>query len=370
MQNKVLEKLSLMLVSVFVFALIYAVPTLASEKTFENVPISGLSGASCDVSIDFPSEVTVYNEDRGSLTYSGVVVNSVTCKYSKEENNVYLLYEFKLNGNTTNEAVKKLSDPNLKVAYEGVELSTLNPNIEYSVSNIKGVDISGVPSAFTGKIAAVDSSVRINYDSTVEDDIVTWSYKSYEVLAFNAAGSQRYQITQPSSSSGDSSSGQSSGNSEVRNNDDDDDDDDDDAPASSSTSSGSGSWTPAPASAAATRQQTASTQLAAAQSSLAALSVIPSASKQVFRTSGMALNMTSVNTVDANTSKLLAANNDIPYNITFMFMGRPMICTVPVGFNYAQYIKPDGTMNIHEVLWAVYSNQLHQQTRQRSSGRR
>lgn len=364
MQNKVLEKLSLMLVSVFVFALIYAVPSLASEKTFENVPISGLSGASCDVSIDFPSEVSFYNEDRGSLTYSGVAVNSVTCKYSKRENNVYFLYEFKLSGNTIDEAVKKLSNPNLKVAYEGVELSTLNPNIEYSVSNIKGVDISGVPSAFTGKIAAVDSSVRINYDSTAEDDIVTWSYKSYEVLAFNTAGSQIYQITQPSSSSGDSSSGQSSGNSEVRNN------DDDDAPASSSTSSGSGSWTPAPASAAATRQQTASTQLASAQSSLTALSVIPYASKQVFRTSGMALNMTSVNTVDANTSKLLAANNDIPYNITFMFMGRPMICTVPVGFNYAQYSKPDGTMNIHEVLWAVYSNQLRQQTRQRSSGRR
>lgn len=52
------------------------------------------------------------------------------------------------------------------------------------------------------------------------------------------------------------------------------------------------------------RQQTASTQLASAQSSLTALSVIPSAAKQVFRTSGTALNMTSVNTVDANTSSL------------------------------------------------------------------
>ncbi len=232
---------------------------------------------------------------------------------------------------------------------------------EYSVSNIKGVDISEVPSAFTnGRLAVVDSSITINYDYDEEND--TYSYKSYDVNYIKATGTYWFNITQPSSSSGGSSSEQSSGN---------DDDDDDDTPTSRSTSSGSGSSTPAPASAAATRQQTASAQLASAQSSLTALSVIPSASKQIFRTNGMALNMTSVDIVDANTSRLLAANNDIPYNITFMFMGRPMICTVPVGFNYALYIKPDGTMNIHEVLWAVYSNQLRQQTRQRSNlGRR
>ena len=126
------------------------------------------------------------------------------------------------------------------------------------------------------------------------------------------------------------------------------------------------SWSPAPA-ASQTPAQVATTQLATAQKTLAALSVIPSASKEVFKTNGMALNMTSVNTVDANTTKLIAANSDIPYNVTFYFMGKPTVCTIPAGFNYASYIKPDGSMNIHEVLWAVYSNQLRQQTRQRTT---
>ncbi len=113
-------------------------------------------------------------------------------------------------------------------------------------------------------------------------------------------------------------------------------------------------WRPAPE-AAKTPAQTAAAQLTTAQTNLAALSVIPAASKEVFKSSGMPLNMTSVNTVDSNTTKLISANSDIPYNVTFNFMGKPMICTIPAGFNYAQFTKADGTMNIHEVLWSVYT---------------
>lgn len=113
-------------------------------------------------------------------------------------------------------------------------------------------------------------------------------------------------------------------------------------------------WRPAPE-AAKTPAQTAAAQLTTAQTNLAALSVIPAASKEVFKSSGMPLNMTSVNTVDSNTTKLISANSDIPYNVTFMFLGKPMVCTIPAGFNYAQFTKADGTMNIHEVLWSVYT---------------
>ena len=113
-------------------------------------------------------------------------------------------------------------------------------------------------------------------------------------------------------------------------------------------------WRPAPE-AAKTPAQTAAVQLTTAQANLAALSVIPAASKEVFKSSGMPLNMTSVNTVDSNTTKLISANSDIPYNVTFMFLGKPMVCTIPAGFNYAQFTKADGTMNIHEVLWSVYT---------------
>ncbi len=113
-------------------------------------------------------------------------------------------------------------------------------------------------------------------------------------------------------------------------------------------------WRPAPE-AAKTPAQTAAAQLTTAQTNLAALSAIPAASKAVFKSSGMPLNMTSVNTIDSNTTKLITANADIPYNVTFNFMGKPMICTIPAGFNYAQFTKADGTMNIHEVLWSVYT---------------
>lgn len=150
------------------------------------------------------------------------------------------------------------------------------------------------------------------------------------------------------------------------------DDDDKEEPAPSNGSSQS-SWTPAPASAKTTVAQSAATQLSTAQTSLAALSVIPTATKEVYKTVGMDLNMTSVNTIDANTTKLIAANSDIPYNVTFLFLGKPMVCKVPAGFNYAQFTRADGTMNIHEVLWAVYSgrwNKTAAKTNTRSTGRR
>ena len=163
---------------------------------------------------------------------------------------------------------------------------------------------------------------------------------------------------------------------EKEENDDDDkeenDDDDKEEPAPSSGSSQS-SWTPAPASAKTTVAQSAATQLSTAQTNLAALSVIPTATKEVYKTVGMDLNMISVNTIDANTTKLIAANSDIPYNVTFLFLGKPMVCKIPAGFNYAQFTRADGTMNIHEVLWAVYSgrwNKTAAKTNTRSTGRR
>ena len=147
------------------------------------------------------------------------------------------------------------------------------------------------------------------------------------------------------------------------------DDDDDDDKYSKSNSSQS-TWRPAPE-ASKTPAQTAAAQLSTAQTNLTALSVIPAASKEVYKSSGMPLNMTSVNTVDANTTKLITANADIPYNVTFNFMGKPMVCTIPAGFNYAQFTKADGTMNIHEVLWAVYTGSWKKtNTRTTTRGRR
>ena len=128
----------------------------------------------------------------------------------------------------------------------------------------------------------------------------------------------------------------------------------DDNDDSYSERSSSGGWTPAPDSTA-NLKQTATEQLTVAQSRIAALSVIPATSKAYFKKNGMALDMTRVNTLDKATARLIAVNNNIPYSITFMFMGTPMICKIPADFNYSRFIKLDGTMNIHEVLWAVYS---------------
>ncbi|MBR4574193.1 MAG: hypothetical protein IKO16_04725 [Lachnospiraceae bacterium] len=137
--------------------------------------------------------------------------------------------------------------------------------------------------------------------------------------------------------------------------DDDDDDDEDtsDEPSSSSSSSSQSTWTP-PAQTE-TPQQQAATQAAQAQASIASFASLPAANKATFAATGMPLDMTKVSTLDAATSTLLVANNSIPYNVTIMFNGQPFAVKIPAGFNYSRYVKTDGSINIHEVLWAVLS---------------
>ena len=70
--------------------------------------------------------------------------------------------------------------------------------------------------------------------------------------------------------------------------------------------------------------------------------------------------MTSVSMLDATTAKQLVANNKIPYNVTITFNGSPFTVKIPAGFNYKSFVKADGSINIHEVIWAILSNNLKQ----------
>lgn len=120
---------------------------------------------------------------------------------------------------------------------------------------------------------------------------------------------------------------------------------------SSDSPSGSTWVAPAPVE---TPEQQSAKQHALIHSSLTALNAM-GAGKTVFATVGMPLNMTYITTLNADTTKLLVANNGIPYNVTITFGGRPLVVRIPANFNYSSFVKPDGTLNIHEVLWAVLS---------------
>ncbi len=139
---------------------------------------------------------------------------------------------------------------------------------------------------------------------------------------------------------------------------------------SSSESSSQPVWNP-PASTETPKQQETK-QLTSAQTNIASIATLTSENKAALASTGMNLNMTNVNTIDATTANLLAANNSIPYNVTFMCGGQTMVCKIPAGFNYKQFVKADGSINIHEVLWEVFKSQMQQNAKKntKSKGRR
>ena len=149
--------------------------------------------------------------------------------------------------------------------------------------------------------------------------------------------------------------------------DDDDDDDDHDEPAPSNANNNNAGGASQSASAASTgstvaftpeqKAQAATAQLSAAQTTIASVPTLLATNSALYSRTGMPLDMTSVNTLDANTVNLLSTNNKIPYNVTITFAGNPFTVKIPAGFNYKSFVKADGSVNIHEVLWAILSGQ-------------
>ena len=118
------------------------------------------------------------------------------------------------------------------------------------------------------------------------------------------------------------------------------------------------SWTPEQAAATiaaekAAKQQAAGTQMAAVQTLLRTFATTkPGGPGEV--PTVINLDMTKVDILDRSTVNLLVLNNKFEYNIKISVAGG-LINTVkiPAGFNFRPFIKADGTMNIHEVLWSI-----------------
>jgi len=69
------------------------------------------------------------------------------------------------------------------------------------------------------------------------------------------------------------------------------------------------------------------------------------------------LDMTKVDILDPATVNLLTLNSKFEYNIKISIAGGAGGLTntvkIPANFNFRPFIKEDGTMNIHEVLWSI-----------------
>ena len=66
------------------------------------------------------------------------------------------------------------------------------------------------------------------------------------------------------------------------------------------------------------------------------------------------LDMTKVDILDPSTVNLLVLNNKFEYNIKIPVAGGlTTTVKIPANFNFRPFIKADGTMNIHEVLWSI-----------------
>ena len=118
------------------------------------------------------------------------------------------------------------------------------------------------------------------------------------------------------------------------------------------------SWTPAKAAATiaaekAAKQQAAGTQMAAVQTLLRTFATTkpggPGEAPTVIN-----LDMTKVDILDRSTVNLLVLNNKFEYNIKIPVAGGlTTTVKIPANFNLRPFIKADGTMNIHEVLWSI-----------------
>ena len=66
------------------------------------------------------------------------------------------------------------------------------------------------------------------------------------------------------------------------------------------------------------------------------------------------LDMTKVDILDRATVNLLMLNSKYEFNITISVSGGlTQTVKIPAGFDFKPFIKADGTMNIHEVLWSI-----------------
>ena len=137
------------------------------------------------------------------------------------------------------------------------------------------------------------------------------------------------------------------------------DDDDDDSHEESRTSVAEPSWTPAKAATTiaaekAEKQQAAGTQMAAVQTLLRTLAITKPTDRPEEARKVIGLDMTKVDILDPSTVNLLVLNNKFEYNIKIPVAGGlTTTVKIPANFNFRPFIKANGTMNIHEVLWSI-----------------
>ena len=134
-------------------------------------------------------------------------------------------------------------------------------------------------------------------------------------------------------------------------------DDSDHHEESSSPSPEKPSWTPAKAAATiaaqkAQKQQAAASQLASIQTMLRT----KTSDRAGTGRNVIDLDMTKVDILDPATVNLLLLNNRFAFNVKISVPGGlTTTIMIPANFNFRPFIKADGTMNIHEVLWWIIS---------------
>ncbi len=134
-------------------------------------------------------------------------------------------------------------------------------------------------------------------------------------------------------------------------------DDDDDDHHEESSSPEKPSWTPAKAAATiaaqkAQKQQAAASQLASIQTMLRT----KTSDRVGTGRNVIDLDMTKVDILDPATVNLLLLNNRFAFNVKISVPGGlTTTIMIPANFNFRPFIKADGTMNIHEVLWWIIS---------------
>lgn len=114
-------------------------------------------------------------------------------------------------------------------------------------------------------------------------------------------------------------------------------------------------WTPAKAAATiaaekAEKQQAAGTQMAAVQTLLRT----KTSDRAGTGRNVIDLDMTKVDILDLATVNLLLLNNRFAFNVKISVPGGlTTTIMIPANFNFRPFIKADGTMNLHEVLYSI-----------------
>lgn len=120
-------------------------------------------------------------------------------------------------------------------------------------------------------------------------------------------------------------------------------------------------WTPEKAAATiaaekAAKQQAAGTQMVAVQTLLRTIATTKPTDGPGEAPTVINFDMTKVDILDPSTVNLLVLNNKFEYNIKIPVVGGlTTTVKIPANFNFRTFIKADGTMNIHEVLWSIIS---------------